>query len=60
MAMKLKRTTLCGWSLVAGCIPSLNPLYTDENIVFEPALVGVWKQPQGTARWEFTKLDDKS
>ena len=63
--MKLNRPKMHGWSLIAltvlaGCIPSLNPLYTDENIVFEPALVGVWKQPQGTARWEFSKLDEKS
>jgi hypothetical protein len=63
--MKRHRLSLIGWSLaglalIAGCIPSLNPLYTDETIVFEPALVGTWKQPQGAARWQFTKRDEKS
>lgn len=47
-------------TVLAGCIPSLNPLYTEENLVFEPALVGVWKQPQGAARWAFSKRDEKS
>ena len=63
--MKLNRKSLSCWSMIVltlfiGCVPSLNPLYTDENLVFEPALLGVWKQPQGSARWEFSKLDDKS
>ncbi len=63
--MKPHQKSLSWWSLIfltilSGCIPSLNPLYTDENLVFEPALLGVWKQPQGSARWEFSKLDDKS
>jgi hypothetical protein len=47
-------------ALFIGCVPSLNPLYTDANLVFEPALLGVWKQPEGSARWEFSKLDTKS
>jgi len=28
--------------LLAGCVYSLNPLYTDDVLVFEPALVGEW------------------
>jgi hypothetical protein len=46
--------------LIAGCIPSLNPVYTDETLTFEPALLGVWKQPAAKARWDFSKVDDKS
>lgn len=52
--------TMIGLTLLAGCVPSLNPLYTDDTLVFEPALLGVWKQPEGSARWNFSKLDDKS
>ena len=47
-------------TLIAGCIPSLNPVYTDETLTFEPALLGVWKQPAAKARWDFAKLDDKT
>ena len=33
--------------VLAGCIPSsLNGIYTDDNLVFEPALVGVWGDPE--------------
>jgi hypothetical protein len=49
---------MIGLTLIAGCIPSLNPVYTDETLTFEPALIGVWKQPSSKARWDFSKLDD--
>jgi hypothetical protein len=57
--------TACCWLLVgltifAGCVPSLNPVYSDETLVFEPGLIGVWQQPNSKARWEFNKLDAKS
>ena len=62
--MKRFRTAGC-WALIslavfAGCVPSLNPVYSDQTLVFEPALVGLWTQPNSKARWEFAKLDDKS
>ena len=28
--------------LTAACVPSLYPLYTDEDLVFDPAVVGTW------------------
>ena len=50
---------LCG---LVGCLPtSINPLYTDKDLVFEPALVGVWRDkddPKGT--WTFEKAGEKS
>ena len=27
--------------VLAGCVPSLNPLYTDRDVIFDPALLGV-------------------
>jgi hypothetical protein len=45
---------------VAGCIPSLNPIYLRENLVFDPAVIGEWKQPKSNERWQFTKRDEKS
>ena len=29
--------------LLFGCIPSVNPIYTDNDIVFDEDLVGVWE-----------------
>lgn len=45
---------------IAGCIPSLNPAYKDENLVFKPQFIGVWSQPKSSAKWDFAKRDDKS
>jgi hypothetical protein len=44
----------------AGCLPTtLNPLYTPQDLVIEPALVGSWS-PEAGETWTFTKTDDKS
>lgn len=37
--------------LLGGCIPSLHPLYTDKELVFEHRLLGTWSQ--NDQRWEF-------
>jgi hypothetical protein len=54
------------WSLIgavglvalAGCIPSLNPVYTNDDLVFDKALVGEWTAAKGESKWVFTKQDD--
>jgi hypothetical protein len=40
---------------VAGCVPSLHPLYTDKDVVYDPKLIGVWSDPNSkdTGTWEF-------
>ena len=45
-------------ALVAGCVPSLQPLYTPDTIVYEPALVGTWGQTNKEDRWEFAKAGE--
>jgi len=42
--MKYITTVLIiGIALVASaCVPSLHPLYTDKDLIFEPALLGEW------------------
>ena len=59
------KSKLLIWGLAAlvaagGCIPSLNPVYRPEDLVFEPAAVGVWTEEDGKARWEFSQRDEKS
>src|SRR5688572_2052421 len=38
--------------VVAGCVPSLNPLYTLKEVVFDPALIGSWSEEGST--WTFS------
>lgn len=51
-------------SLITGCIPSLQPLYTPDKLVILPSLVGIWQQT-GVQNiepevWTFAKGEDKS
>ena len=47
--------TLCAAVLVVGCVPSIHPLYTEGDLVFEPALVGLWAEEDDDDRWVFRK-----
>lgn len=51
---------LIALAMLAGCIPSLNPVYRDEDLVSEPRVVGVWNQKGEKARWIFQNRDEKS
>jgi len=44
--------------IAAGCIPSLHPLYTDADIVFEPALVGTWDGGDAEPSLVFTQAGE--
>ncbi len=43
---------------VAGCVPSLNAIYTDKDIAFDEALVGTWMPQDQNESWVFTKRND--
>lgn len=45
-------------AFLAGCGPvdSLNPLYTEKDVVFDPALLGQWRPEKG--EWNFIKTND--
>src|SRR5688500_7739968 len=45
--------------IAAGCVPSLNPLYTEADVIFEPWLIGTWAEPDSTSTWEFSKAGAK-
>jgi len=44
---------------LAGCVPSLHPLYTEQDLVFEPALAGEWSG-KDTGTWAFTRDGEKA
>jgi hypothetical protein len=60
MNQKLLSCGIVILATVAGCIPSLNPAYQEENLVFNSTFVGVWSQPNSKAKWNFSKRNDKS
>ena len=42
--------------LLAACVPSVNPFYTDDDIEFLPALLGEWVEDADV--WAFERLED--
>ncbi|MFZ5832229.1 MAG: hypothetical protein ACOY3P_19260 [Planctomycetota bacterium] len=46
--------------LLAACVPSFHPLYTEKDLVFEPGLVGVWSEPDKEGTWTFRPHGDKA
>ncbi len=44
-------------ALLGGCVPvvSLHPLYTEEDVVFEEKLLGIWIQDNNETTWEFNR-----
>lgn len=43
--------------LVWGCLPSVHPLYTEDDLVFREELLGTWEDDDNI--WTFTKSDEK-
>jgi hypothetical protein len=56
--MKAKIIVLIGiLALLAGsCIPSLFPLFTKDDIVFDDRIIGTW-EASGVSRWTIEKLE---
>lgn len=47
--------------LFSSCVPSLYPLYTDKDLIFEPSLLGRWdlKNKEAGITWSFHKSKDR-
>jgi hypothetical protein len=43
---------------LTGCIPSVNPIYTDEDVIFDPALLGIY--PDSRYKENFTIIEQFS
>ena len=49
-------------ALLCSCIPSVNPFYTDKDIVFEPRLLGAWQEkdkPDNPDVWKFESATNR-
>jgi hypothetical protein len=46
--------------VAGGCVvPSLHPLYTDKDLIFDTHLVGIWRPEDSKETWAFTRQGDK-
>jgi hypothetical protein len=46
--------------LLFGCVPSVNPLYTEQTLTFEPKLLGTWFEKDAAKdAWIFTAAGEK-
>ena len=46
--------------LLAGCVLSLEPLYTQKDEIFDPALLGVWVNEHEFGTWIFSRRPKKT
>ena len=46
-------------TVICGCVPSLHPLYTEEDLIFDEALVGRWVDEDADEIWMFEKAGEK-
>jgi hypothetical protein len=43
-----------------GCLRTLHPLYTDQDLLYAPSLIGRWTEADSTATWEFSPAGEKA
>jgi len=46
-------------SLLAGCVPSLHPLYTDQDVIFDQSVLGMWAEDNSKETWALTRDGEK-
>ena len=48
--------------MLAGCyVPSIHPLYTKQDVIFNPDLVGHWREREADkSQWVFVQKEDKA
>lgn len=47
-------------AVLGGCVPSMYPLYTSKDIVFDQTLVGTWLDKDEGLTWTFARGDGQS
>ncbi|MBI2947214.1 MAG: hypothetical protein HYY23_06180 [Verrucomicrobia bacterium] len=45
--------------ILGGCVTSLQPLFTDKDLLFDPALIGIWEESEDTT-WCFEKQNKEA
>jgi hypothetical protein len=50
-------------ALLCSCLPSINPFYTDKDVIFDPRLLGAWQEQDKTEKpdvWKFEGTTNKT
>jgi hypothetical protein len=45
--------------LMAGCVSSVHPLYTAQDVIFDPTVLGVWTDEDSKETWALTRAGEK-
>lgn len=53
-------TAALALTLLAACVPSVHPLYTEKDLVQDPALSGSWTNTSSSDHWAFEAAEGKS
>lgn len=46
-------------TMASGCVRSLHPLYTEEDLVYRRELLGTWTEQDTAGTWTFTRSGEK-
>ena len=49
----------CLFVWAAGCVSTLNPLYTERDLIFDPAIMGTWTDEDSKETWAFSYSNEK-
>jgi hypothetical protein len=63
MKTKLKVITFYLLAVVlGGCIPvlSVHPLFSENELIFDPNLLGLWKAADSNQTWQFSRIEDQN
>ena len=60
MSIKRMIVSLGIMAILTGCVPSIYPLYTDKDVVFDAGLVGAWLNTDEEETWTFARGEDQS
>ena len=63
MQFKHTMSTLIGLAaiaLTAGCIPSLDPIYNEQDVVLRQQILGRWVNEEQSNSWVFSQHDDNA
>jgi hypothetical protein len=57
--MKRMIAVISAVCFIVGCIPSLHPLYTENDLIFEKSLIGTWVDGNPENSWTFSQSGEK-
>ncbi len=44
--------------IFTSCVPSINPIYTEKDLITDQAFIGTFTDPESSEKWQFTWVDN--